>query len=310
VTTLTEQESAWIQDTARRLRLVQAEGVTRPAEQRREFLQEQISRSLQDIPAANRRRYLQALLARFPVNGQVASNGPSAPAASPATTAESAHQTPDDLLEKLLAALPGLSEERRAAFSKKIGEAGLTWVDRDALVLEVADEFRQALGLPADQQPKLTRLVQLAVLLVEFFCRLDQTALKTLGELAPRSPLLARTHDLRQAIAGFLTGTTESVEPQIRTMSALLGGFLASMLGGGRDFGRQYLERFSPTAIEDVIKGEGKVKWWVPGSPTEKELCWEKYKDLAKDFGTADLIDRKIRDCLAAFVEKKVVSGR
>lgn len=42
----------------------------------------------------------------------------------------------------------------------------------------------------------------------------------------------------------------------------------------------------------------------------KKERCWDKYVRLAKDFETADLVDRRIRDCLAAFAEKKVLGGR
>ena len=92
-------------------------------------------------------------------------------------------------------------------------------------------------------------------------------------------------------------------------MSALVGGLLAALLGAGRDFGRQYVERFSPGAIEDVIKGEGKAKIWLVGD-SERELCWEKYKDLAKDYATAELVDRRIRDAVVSFVEKKVLAGR
>src|SRR5207244_13357585 len=98
------------------------------------------------------------------------------------------------------------------------------------------------------------------------------------------------------------------LEPQVRAVFRLLGALLAAMQGAGRDFGREYVNKFSPTVIEDFIKGEGRAAVWrLPGRPTEKELCWDKYKDLAKDFATPDLIDRRIKDCLAAFVEKKVL---
>jgi hypothetical protein len=42
----------------------------------------------------------------------------------------------------------------------------------------------------------------------------------------------------------------------------------------------------------------------------KKERCWDKYVRLAKDYETPDLVDRRIRDCLAKFVEEKVLGGR
>jgi hypothetical protein len=308
VTVLNEQESTWVNEAAQRLRLIQAEAAVSTPEQRREFLREEITRTLEGVPVSNRKRYLEALLARFPVRGETARL--SATPQLPQPPAPPAPQNPEELLDAFLSRATGLGDERRTALAKKIGEAGFTWVDRAALELEVADEFRRALGLPGDKQPRLTRLVQLTLLLIDLCYRLDNTALKTLGELSPRSSLLTRPQDFREAVASFLTATSDSVEPQIRSISGLVGGLLAALLGAGRDYGRQYVERFSPAAIEDVIKGEGKGSWWVPGRPTEKELCWDKFKDLAKDFATAELIDRRIKDCLATFVEKKVLAGR
>lgn len=306
VTVLNEQESLWVNDVARRLRLVQAELSASSPAQRRELLQEEVARHLAAVAPALRQRCVEALLERFPVRGQAAGSlpepSPPPPPPKPLST--------EELLEQFLAQVQLLPEERRAALTRRLAEAG--WVEPGPARggLEWSDEFRQALGLAADQQPQAPRLLQLTSQLIELFFRLDATALKTLSELAPRSPLLASGRDFRQAVADFLTGATDSVEPQIRAMSGLLGGFLAAILGAGKDFGRQYVERFSPNAIEDVIKGEGKVKWWVPGSPTEKELCWDKFKDLSKDFATADLIDRRIKDSVAAFVEKKVLTRR
>ena len=77
------------------------------------------------------------------------------------------------------------------------------------------------------------------------------------------------------------------------------------MLAAGKDFGRDYLSRFSPAAIEDVVAGEGGKLF----GPNKKERCWDKYTDLANDFATPDLIDRRIKDCLAAFIER-TRSGR
>ena len=86
-------------EVAGRLRLIQADTAEASADERRELLQEEITRNLKGIPAANRKRYLQALLTRFPVGGELRESSPAAGAApvAPAqpSKAESAEETID-----------------------------------------------------------------------------------------------------------------------------------------------------------------------------------------------------------------------
>jgi hypothetical protein len=101
-----------------------------------------------------------------------------------------------------------------------------------------------------------------------------------------------------------------SIDPQAREVAALLGALLAATLGGGRGFGQQYVERFSPSAIEDVVTAEGGGGMF---GRSKKERCWDRYADLARDFATPDLVDRKLKECLAAVVQRtveKTASGR
>jgi hypothetical protein len=302
---LTHEESGWVAEVAGRLRLIQADAPTAAPEQRREDLNEEIARSLKSVAPAQRKRYLEALRARFPVAGQLVTTA--GPAAAPPPRPAPAPETFEQLLERFLKAAKELPDVQRAGVTKRLGEAGLTSVDKDKVVLEITDELRQGLGLPADRQPNLRSLVELCVLLVEAFQRLDQAALGTMKELAPRSSLLRRPQDFRSAVGQFLTQDEVLLEPQVRVVASLLGALLAAMLGGGKDFGRQYVERLSPPAIEDVVMGEGGGSFF---GKNKEERCWAKYVRLAKDYETADLVDRRIRDCLASFVEKKVLGGR
>lgn len=304
---LTGEEAGWITELAGRLRLIQADAPTAAPEQRREYLNEEISRSFKGVAPAQRKRYLEALHARFPVAGQMVTTSGPAPAAAPTPTPAPAPETFEQLLDRFLKAVKGLPDPERAEVTKRLGEADLTRVEKDKVVLDITDELRQGLGLPADRQPNLRNLAQLCMLLVEAFQRLDQAALGTMKELAPRSSLLRRPQDFRNAVGQFLMEAEASLEPQVRVTASLLGALLAAMLGGGKDFGRQFVERLSPPAIEDVVMGEGGGSIF---GKNKKERCWDKYVRLAKDYETADLVDRRIRDCLAAFVEKKVLGGR
>ena len=308
MTALTDQEGLWINELAGRLRLIQADAATATPVQRREFLNETIARGLQGVATADRQRYLEALLARFPVAGQVIHGGAPAPAPGPAPAPPRAPETFEQLLERLLLAAGELSPEQRAQAAKRLREAGLATAEREAATAEVPADLRQALGLPEGQQPLLPNLALLCALLIENFQRLDQAALGTLRELAPKSSLLKRPQAFRQTAAQYLAGQAESAEPQVRAMAGLLGALLAAVLGGGRDFGRQYVERLSPPAIEDVVVAGGGGRSIF--GKRQEELSWDQYVLLAKEFETADLVNRRIRDCLAAFVEKNVLGGR
>jgi hypothetical protein len=301
---LTEQESDSLNGLAARLRLIQADGVATTPEKRREFLHEEVARYFKDVLPANRRRFLEALLARFPVGGQVVK---STPVSAPHAPAPLPVEEPfEELQQRFLAAVKQLPEEQRLAVAKRLTQEGLAGVDRQAPVLEIPLELQQALGLPAVQQPQLKALAELCRVLVDLVQRLDERGLATIRDLSPKSPLLRRPQDFRSAAAQFLTGETGALEPQVQLLSRLLGALLAAMLGGGRDFARQYLERFSTSAIEDVVVGEGGKLF----GPSKKERCWDKYVELSRDYATPELIDRRIKECLAMFAEKRGSGGR
>jgi hypothetical protein len=150
-------------------------------------------------------------------------------------------------------------------------------------------------------------MVALAAMLAEMVQRVDQAARKAWAEFNPRGGPQDRPADLPGAMAKYLTGEAETVEPQIRALSVLLGALLAGMLAGGRSYGKEFLRLCAPTAIEDTVKLEGGGSLFGRSFETR---CWEKYKDLAKGFATADLIDRQIRDCVGAIIKSKLSGNR
>ncbi len=302
---LTDQESVWVDELAGRLRLIQADAAGAPPAQRREFLQDEMARSFKNVPPPNRKRYLEALVARFPVAGQKLS----APVPVAAVPAPPPAETVEQLLERLIQAVASLTPKQRAQFAQRLSEAGLRGPAEPQPAFELSPQVCRALGLAPEQRPAVDRLVQLGTVLAEAFQRMDQAALGTMRELAPKSSLLKRPQDFRTAVAQFLSGQAESVEPPVRAACGLMGALLAAMLGGSKDFGRKFVNRLSPSSIEEVVIGEGGGSA-IPGfGKSKKEKCWDKYVLLAKEMETPDLVDKHIRDCQATFVEKKVLSG-
>lgn len=257
-----------------------------------------MARQFSEVPPGNRKRFLTALVSRFPVYGRVA--GPVSAVVAEPPAPKPMEETPEQILERFLSAAAGLPEERRLEMARRLAENGLSWLDRDALVLDVSEELRRKLGLPAGQQLRLTRLVDMALLLTDTLSRLDQRSLVTLRELSARSPLLQRAQPFRAAAAQFLTSESEPLEPHLRAITALLGALMAAILASGKEFGRQHWEQFSPAVIEGVVAMEG-GKFF---GPSLKERCWDKYSELANLYAAPEVMDKQIKDCLARFVDK------
>ncbi len=293
-TILTEQDGSWINECCGRLRLIQADAANAAPEKRQEYLKEEVERSLKTVPPADRKRYLEALIARFPVAGEIPQLKDLAPEA----------ETPEQVIERFFSVAGKLSGDQKQALGKRLQAVGLNAGAGESQKAEITEDARFKLGLAAGQQLEPARLAELAAFLVEEICALDKTALKTMRELSSRSPLIKRSENFRGPVSRFLTNKDELLEPQWQEIRALLGGLFAAIQGGGKDFGREFLAHLSPNAIEDIIVGEGGSRFL---GPNKKERCWDKYQDLAGDYGTPDQIDRRLKDSMAAFVERLLV---
>lgn len=299
-TTLTDDELDKVNQCASRLRLIQNDSATLSPERRREYLHDAISQSFKDVSPANRKRLLEALLARFPSGGRMQTD--SAPVAPAAATPE----TPQALLERFLELAAQMPPQEKAAYARSLSEAGfISSTDKAPSGIEVTDAIRQRLGIPPGRDPNLQRLVEVTGMLLQTLHDLDRAAMLTLKELNPRAALLNRPKGYWAAPGQYMVGDGQEIESFFRTVSALLGGMLAAMLGGGRDFGRQFVERYAPAAIEQVVDGEGGGSF-IPGMGRSKtDRCWDKYKTISKDIATPDLVDKWVRDCLGKFVEAR-----
>ena len=305
MTVLSEQESGQINSDANRLRLIQADAAGAAPEKRRDHLREELERIVKPMPPASRKSYLKALLARFPVAGQVPASAPAAPAPVAAPADAPAPKTPEDLLALFVDAASTLPDDRRAELSKKLYEKGFAWVDKGALEVEIGDEVRQRFGLPAGQQPRVERVVELAAWLVELSWRLDQTTFNVWGELSRNSPLVKRHQDFRAAAARFLTGDNQVIESHLSGFATLVGALLVALQKGGKEFESYYAQRFSPQAVEEIVIAEG-----VGAFQNRKERCWNKYREMAKDFTAPGVIDKQIKDSFVKIVEATIRGSR
>lgn len=301
-TALTDKESDLVNALASRLRLVQADLAQAGSEERRLSLKDEVNHALKNVPATDRRRLLQGLLLRFPVAGQTV--GSVAPAPTPAVPAEREPETPDELFQRFLALCREIPADKRAQWTQQLASAGMVQVQTQKAQpsVEIPVELLKAIGLSEEQPPQVDRVFQLVGKLTDLLLKLDQGTNKTMEQLGVRRRIVGEKKGLSEAFNGYLTGKRQTPESELQAFSSCLGSLVTGMLVGPRNYGNDFLRRCSPEAIEEVVKAEGRH-----GFRRSFELCcWEKYKDLARGFATADLIDRHIKDCMAKVIRSKL----
>jgi hypothetical protein len=304
MTVLSEQEMGQVNDLASRLRRIQMDAATAPAEKRRGLLQEELGRSLKGVAPASRQSHLKVLLTLFPVAGQVMQTAPApaAPAAPPAAPPA----TLEELLERFLASAAGIPDAKREEISSRLSKAGFASAAGSAAEFEVTVELREKFGLAAGQQARSQRIVELAAQLTELCAKLDQATFNTWITLSRTNPSVRRHQDFRVAVSRRLSGEGEELDPRLQAISALVGGLQVALLKGGREFERYYTERFAPQAINDVVEGEGGGSLFK----NKKERCWDKYCERAKDFAAPGVIEKHLNDSFVKQVENVVRANR
>ena len=178
MTTLTGQESTWVHEVAGRLRVIQSDTAQVEPARRAEFLQEEVERSLKNVPPANRKRFIGALLERFPVAGKVVSSlSPvTVPPVSPAPVVA---ETPEQTLERFLTSVSALPAGERGELIQRLLAADLIREQRSPASLELSEESNRALGLLAGQQPRPERIVQMTLATIfKLFVSLPSSAVQ------------------------------------------------------------------------------------------------------------------------------------
>jgi hypothetical protein len=297
-TPLDTQAGLWAEALARRLSFLQASMAEETAEAREKKLSEEISYALQPVPGNKRRSYLDALAERFPTwQMATVSFDPAGTGTTP--------QTPDEMMTALCAIAPQLTPERRAAMAERLAKAGLVRdtgrvVDGDALV-EIQNRLKLTSGDKIDPQ----RLGRLFALLADMAAVLDQLTWNVWRTIAPKSTL-RRDHmvpELRVLMRRSLVGESEAsstqVYQQIEKTRQLLSALLASLDAVGRGFAQSYQMHYSPDAIKEVVRAEGK-----PGFFDNPEArAWQRYSERTAQL-TVATIEAEVREHLVRLTEE------
>ena len=292
------QAGLWAEELARRLTYLQASLAEETVETRETRLGEEIAKALQAVQGNKRREYLDALAERFPT-WQMATVSFDSAGATPTP------QTPDELVTALCAIAAQLTPERRSSISARLAKVGLVKetgrvIDGDAL-LEIQNRLKLAPGDNIDPQ----RLGRLFALLADMVSTLDQLGWNIWRTIAPRSGLRRdnMVPELRVLLRRSLIGESEAsstqVFLQIEKTRQLVSAMIASLDAVGRGFAQEFQLHYSPEAIRETVRAEGK-----PGLFDNPEArAWQRYTERTGQLSAA-AIETEIREHLIRLTEE------
>jgi|GEM_PF-1351015 len=292
------QAGLWAETLARRLSYLQASLAEETAETREKRLAEEISRALQAVAGNKRRSHLDALAERFPT-WQMATVSFDSAGAAPTP------QTPDELVTALYGVAGQLTPERRASIAERLAKVGLVKETGRVVDGEALSEIQKRLKLAPEDVIDPQRLGRLFALLADMACMLDQLGWNVWKAVAPRS-VFRRDHmapELRVLLRRSLVGETEAsstqVFQQIEKTRQLVSAMLASLDAAGRGFAQSYQTHYSPEAIKEAVRAEGK-----PGLFDNPDArAWQCYAERTGQLNAA-VIEAEIREHLVRLTEE------
>ncbi|MDR1497341.1 MAG: hypothetical protein LBS59_02825 [Puniceicoccales bacterium] len=267
----------WVLATAHRLRFFQANFANDSRESRDAFLEEELRRLLEPVPAAKRQEYLAALAEKFPTWEDLA-----ATALDTAATAKA--QTTEEIWRLFLQTLPRFTPEQRAAITQRLAEEGLVKIATDSLSPETMGDVAEKLKFTAADKIDPARLGKVFAALAEFAAMSDQLVWNVWKSLAPKSTLRrdGSAGDLRTAVRRSVTGDPEvsatQIARQLERLRQLTAALIASLAPAAKTFARQHNSRYAPDAVRELVKLEGGTSLF--GNTDARR--WKKYSELAQ----------------------------
>jgi hypothetical protein len=289
---------SWAEQLASRLWMLQTSFADDPPNTRRDYLVEEIERSIKDVGESRHAEFLAALMERFPGPERIDASYFAPP------EAETVQRGPQEVADELMARLPEFSSEAKAALSRKLQALGLFVAPRTGIELPL--ELLGKLGMTPQEALDEERLIKLFTALLEIVVTLDHLIWNVWKNVAPRSTVRREegSDNPRRTIGRYLAGDREVNNRQITQMlektRQLTGGLLSAIGPAGEIFARKHLERFAPEKIRAGVelKGQGFI-------PNVEVKCWRRYVELAADL-SGHAVENQIVEGIVAYTEEVI----
>lgn len=287
----------WAATVGNRLKYLQSNLADETPENRQNYLEDELRRALQAIPASKRGAHLDALAERFP-SWELATVAVNTPTAG-------TQRTPDEIIKLFLELAPQLSGEQRENVKQRLAASGLIVSTNKPIEGDALTDVQAKLKLGPDDPIDPQRLGKLFAALADTMLTLDQLAWNLWRSAAPKSPIRRDTSqgDLRLLMRRSLSGDAEAsaaqVQKQLEATRQLIAGLLAGLGPAGKNFARRYQQRYAPEAIREVVRTEGGGGGLFANAEAK---CWKKYTELATELTDAS-IESDVQDAVVKYAE-------
>lgn len=293
------------EETANRLRLIQADVADEAGEVRSEMIADEIDRAVSTLIPDDRERFLGYLEDRFP-HWESGGAAPARAAESGQASAKSVSATdmkefndPSYLLRRLCQLAGTMSSEQKFAAAKELRKHGISAAVEGGMPPEALDALRASLKLRDQEQISPENALEFIGLAVEHVLNQDQLAWRVWKDLAPKS-LVRRRADLRQTLIRFITGDGDvGKDLVIEDLSKLrqLSAALISSTGQAAEVMSQQMSRLHPGSIESLARPEKKALESIDVA------CWRKYRELAEPLDS-ESVRLEVKRAVGEFTER------
>ena len=281
----------WAASLGERWKYLQSSLAGETPQDRQVFLEEELRRALQTVPAAKRGAYLDAIAARYPAweTAAVFVNNP----------AKVARQTPDEVITAFLNLAPQLTGPQREEVKQKLAALGLVVPSAQPIDGEALTDVQAKLKMEATDKIDTQRLAKLFAIYADAMLTLDQLAWNVWRNAAPKSAIRRDTTqgDLRtvtrRALAGDAAITPAQVQKQLEASRLLVAGLLAGLGPAGKNFSRRYTQSYTPDAIREVVRAEG--------GKSDAQF-WKKYTEVAAQLSET-VIEDDVQEAVVKYAE-------
>lgn len=286
----------WAASLGNRLKYLQANLAEETPENRQAYLEDELRRALQTVPASKRGAYLDALAERFPT-WELATVAVTTPNAV-------TKLTPDEVVKSFLQLAPQLSAEQRENVKQQLAALGMIVSSNKPIEGEALADVQAKLKLGPNDPIDPQRMGKLFAALAEVMFTVDQLAWNVWRSAAPKSGIRRDNAqgDLRMLMRRSLSGDAEAsaaqVQLQLEATRKLVAGLLAGLGPAGKNFARRYQQRYSPDAIRESMKAEGGGGLFG----NAEARYWKKYTEVAAEI-TDQLIESDVQDAVVKYAE-------
>jgi len=291
------EPDAWSSMLGNKLKYLQSNLAEETPENRQAYMEEELRRALQAVPASKRGLYLDALAERFPT-WELATVVTSTPSAI-------TQQTPDEVIKKFLELAPQISGEQREDIKQRLAAMGLIISTNKPLEGDVLADVQAKLKLGSNDPIDPQRLGKLFAVMADVLFTLDQLSWNLWRSAAPKSGIRRDNSmgDLRVIMRRSLSGDAEvsasQVQKQLESTRQLIAGLLAGLGPSGRNFARRYQQRYSPDAIREAVMAEGGGGGLFANAEAK---CWKRYTELANEI-TDSSIENDVQEAVVKYAE-------